>query len=112
MWGTFSYNPNEASSIAFIPILLFVITIISLFVSFTCVKNMKISSASFLASIALNNLIYVLAILIYTQINDGKAGFNGWLVIAIFVILGSAFPIAVSSWVSAKMWQKKKNASA
>ena len=111
MCGTFSYNPNEASSIAFIPILLLVITIVSLFVSFVCVKKIKNSYASFLASITLNNLIYVLAIVFYTQINDGKAGFNGWLVIAIITILASAFPIAISSWISAKMWQKK-NASA
>lgn len=110
MWGTFSYNPDEASSIAFIPILLLVITIISLFVSFMCVKIIKNSYVSFLASITLHNLIYALAIVIYTQINDGKAGFNGWLVIAIVVILASAFPIAISSWISAKMWQKK-NAS-
>jgi len=75
------------------------------------VKKIKNSYASFLSSITLNNLIYVLAIVFYTQINDGKAGFNGWLVIAIIVILASVFPIAISSWISAKMWQKK-NASA
>ena len=111
MWGTFSYNPNEASSIGLIPILLLVITIISLFVSLMCVKKIKNSYASFLSSVTLNNLIYVLAIVFYTQINDGKAGFNGWLVIAIIFILASVFPIAISSWISAKMWQKK-NASA
>ena len=76
-----------------------------------CVKKIKNSYASFLASITLNNLIYVLAIVFYTQINDGKAGFNGWLVIAIFIILASAFPIAISSWISTKIWQKKNAAA-
>jgi len=107
MWGTFSYNSKEASSILFIPILLLAITMVSLFVSFMCVKILKNSYASFLTSITLNNLIYVLAIAIYTIIYDGKAGFNGWLFIAIIVILASAFPIAFSSWISAKIWQKK-----
>ena len=107
MWGTFSYNSNEASSILFIPILLLAITMVSLFVAFMCVKIIKNSVASFLASITLNTLIYVLVIAIYTLIYDGKAGFNGWLVIAIIVILASAFPIAFSSWISAKIWQKK-----
>ncbi len=107
MWGTFSYNSNEASSILFIPILLLAITMVSLFVSYKCVKKIKNSFVSFLASITLNNLIYVLVIAIYTQIYDGKAGFNGWLVVAIIVILASAFPIAFSSWISAKIWQKK-----
>ena len=107
MWGTFNYNPNEASSILFIPILLLAIAMVSLFVSFMCVKIIKNSYVSFLASITLNNLIYVLIIAIYTLIYDGKAGFNGWLFIAIIVILASAFPIAFSSWISAKIWQKK-----
>ena len=107
MWGTFSYNSNEASSILFIPILLLATTLVSLFVSFKCVEIIKNSYGSFLASITLNNLIYVLVIAIYTQIYDGKAGFNGWLVIAIIVILASVFPIAFSSWISAKIWQKK-----
>ena len=107
MWGTFSYNPKEASSILFIPILLLAITMVSLFVSFMCVKIIKNSYASFLTSITLNNLIYVLAIAIYTIIYDGKTGFNGWLFIAIIVILARAFPIAFSSWISAKIWQKK-----
>lgn len=107
MWGTFSYNTNEVSSILFIPILLLAITMVSLIVSFTCVKIIKNSFVSFLASITLNNLIYVLVIAIYTVIYDGKAGFNGWLFIAIVVILATAFPIAFSSWISARIWQKK-----
>jgi hypothetical protein len=107
MWGTFGYNSNEASSILFIPILLLAITMVSLFVSFMCVKIIKNSFVSFLASIASNNLIYVLAIAIYTLIYDGKAGFNGWLFVAIVFILAGAFPIAFSSWLSAKIWLKK-----
>lgn len=107
MWGTFSYNSNEVSSILFIPILLVAIAMVSLFVSFMCVKIIKNSFASFLASITLNNLIYVLVIAIYTLIYDGKAGFNGWLFVAIIVILASALPIAFSSWISAMIWQKK-----
>ena len=107
MWGTFSYNSNEVSSILFIPILLLAITMVSLFVSFMCVKIINNSYASCLASITLNNLIYVVVIAIYTYIYDGKSGFNGWLFIAIIVILASVFPIAFSSWISAKIWQKK-----
>ena len=71
------------------------------------VKIIKNSYVSFLASFTLNNLIYVLVIAIYTLIYDGKAGFDGWLFIAIIVILASVFPIAFSSWISAKIWQKK-----
>ena len=107
MWGTFSYNSNEASSVLFIPIVLLAITMVSLFVSFMCVKTINNSYVSFLASFTLNNLIYVLVIAIYTLIYDGKAGFNGWLFIGIIVILASAFPITFSSWISAKIWQKK-----
>jgi hypothetical protein len=107
MWGTFSYNSNEASSILFIPILLLAITMVSLLVSFMCVKIIENSYVSFLTSITFNNLIYVLGIVIYTQIYDGKAGFNSWLVIGIIAILASIFPIAFSSWISVKIWQKK-----
>ena len=106
MWGTFSYNPNEASSVLFIPALLFAIAVVSLFVSFMCVKVLKNSTASFFASIALNNLITVLGVVTYTQIYDGADGFNGMLFIAIVAILVAVFPIALSSWISAILWKR------
>ena len=111
MWGTFSYNPNEASSVLFIPILLFVIAVVSFFVSFMCVKKIANQYYSLLVSMTLNNLIYLLGIVIFTQINDGKAGFNNWLVVAIVVILTTTSPIAISSWVAAKLWQKRHDSA-
>ena len=107
MWGTFSYNPNEASSVLFIPALLFSIAVVSLLASFLCVKVLENPYASFFASIILNNLITVLGVVIYTQIYDGADGFNGMLFIAIVAILVAVFPIALSSWIAAIIWKKK-----
>ena len=116
MWGTFSYNPDDTSAVLFIPALLLVIAVVSLFVSFMCVRMLNNSTLSFFASITLNNLITVLGVAIYTQIYDGADGFNGMLIISIVAILLAVFPIALSSWIAAIIWKKnvaaKKNAAA